>query len=359
MNYQSYFHQHRLAELGLSSPDEAAELEFELDLRFEDFTRADRRTWLKQNSYLEHFSQVGTVTHAARGAAVTVYTAQRWKFDDVLGFNRRFEIAELEFKDGLKEMALRRADEPNAPASLLIELLRSYIPEEFSRNDHNRDSSKSEELIRHYHENARREIEAGYPTLERIAQGDPDPFHNGNRARYAGPLPTVQDSQTTDFYPARQDFYTHEPSPTREDTHTTDLSPTGGEPPNPNLSPGGGDNQRGGTSHDPSPIGEDSQTTDLPPTGDEPPNPNLPPAGDETPYPDLSPAGDETPYPDLSPAGDETPYPDLSPAGDETPYPDLSPAGDETPYPDLSPAGGETQRGGPTAANDSDSRERR
>ena len=148
MNYQSYFHQHRLAELGISSPEEAEELEFELNLRFEQFSSTDRRTWLKQNSYLEHYSRVGTVTNAARGAAVTVYTAQRWKFDDVLGFNRRFEIAELEFKDGLKEMALMKADDPNAPATLLIELLRAYIPEEFSRDGHKCDSSKSEELIR-------------------------------------------------------------------------------------------------------------------------------------------------------------------------------------------------------------------
>ncbi len=126
MNY--YIHL-RLDELDIASPEEAEELEFELELRFEEFTPTDRETWLKQNAYLDQFSQMGTVTSAASRAGVTVFTAMRWNYDDVLGFSRRLEVAILVFKDRLQHKALLRASDPKAPATLLIELLRSNIPE--------------------------------------------------------------------------------------------------------------------------------------------------------------------------------------------------------------------------------------
>ena len=171
MNYYKYYKNLRLDELDIASDEEAEELEFELELRFEEFTPRDRKTWLQQNTYLEHFSRIGSVTSAAREAGVTVYKAQTWKFDNVLGFTRRLEVADLAFNDRLKEKALRRASDPKAPATLLIELLRAYIPEQFSRNGHKCDTSKSDELLRHFREDARREMEAGHPTLRKIAEG--------------------------------------------------------------------------------------------------------------------------------------------------------------------------------------------
>ena len=175
----NYYENLRLDELGISSDEEAEELEYELDLRFEHFTPKDRKIWLQQNVYLEHFSRTGTIDSAAREAGVTIYNAQRWEYDNVLGFTRRLEVATITFKGRLQRKALVRASDPNAPATLLIELLRSYIPEQFSRNGQKRDTSKPDDAPRRYHENARREMEAGYPSLQRIAQGDPDPFrHN-------------------------------------------------------------------------------------------------------------------------------------------------------------------------------------
>ena len=82
----NYYKDLRLDELDIASPEEAEELEYELDLRFEDFTPTDRKTWLKQNACLDQFSRIGTVTSAASRAGVTVFTAQRWNNDDVLGF---------------------------------------------------------------------------------------------------------------------------------------------------------------------------------------------------------------------------------------------------------------------------------
>ena len=213
MNYYKHYKNLRLDELGITSDEEAEELEYELEVRFEEFTAKDRKTWLQQNAYLEFFSRIGTVTSAAREAGVTVYKAQTWKFNNVLGFTRRLEVADLAFNDRLKEKALRRASDPKAPATLLIEPLRAYMPEQFSRNGHKCDTSKSDEILRRFREDARRELEAGHPTLRAIARG-------------ATNSPSNDD---------------HVPS-------YSNLSPTPEDPHNSNLSPAGGETQRGGPS---------------------------------------------------------------------------------------------------------------
>ena len=109
---------------------------------------------------------------------------------------------------------MRRASDPKAPATLLIELLRAYIPEEFSRSGHKCDTSKSDEILRRFREDARRELEAGHPTLRKIAEG-------------ATNAPPNDD---------------HVPS-------YSNLSPTPGDPHDSNLSPAGGEIQRGGSLH--------------------------------------------------------------------------------------------------------------
>ena len=171
IEHMNYYTDLRLDEIGIASQEEAEELEYELELRFEEFTPKDRETWLRQNSFLEHFSRIGAFSSAARETDVSLYTAQRWKYDNVLGFTRRLEMATLIFKDSLKEKALLRASDPKAPATLLIELLRTYIPEEFSKNDHKCDTSKSDEILRRFREGARRELEAGHPKLRKMAEG--------------------------------------------------------------------------------------------------------------------------------------------------------------------------------------------
>ena len=171
IEHMNYYTDLRLDEIGIASDEEAEELEFELELRFQDFTAKDRKTWQQQNDYLDHFAKTGTLSSSARKAGVSLYTAQRWKYDNVLGFTRRLEMATLIFQDSLKEKALLRASDPKAPATLLIELLRTYIPEEFSKNDHKCDTSKSDQILRRFRENARRELEAGHPKLRKMAEG--------------------------------------------------------------------------------------------------------------------------------------------------------------------------------------------
>ena len=219
IEHMNYYKDLRLDELDIASPEEAEELEYELELRFEDFTPTDRKTWLKQNAYLEHFSRTGTTTSAARGANVAVYTALRWQSDDVLSFNRRLEVATLAFNDSLQEIALMRAGEPKVPASLIIALLRANMPEKYSEkgesDDRAKAKAKAKELEQHrrYRVQARREKAAGYPTFSKLAEG----------AENARPQ------------------YDRDPSP-------TDLSPTE-ELSSSHLSPAGGEIQRGGSPH--------------------------------------------------------------------------------------------------------------
>ena len=307
MNYYKYYKNLRLDELDIASDEEAEELEFELELRFEEFTPRDRKTWLQQNTYLEHFSRIGSVTSAAREAGVTVYKAQTWKFDNVLGFTRRLEVADLAFNDRLKEKALRRASDPKAPATLLIELLRAYIPEQFSRNGHKCDTSKSDELLRHFREDARREMEAGHPTLRKIAEG------------------------ATNAHP--------------HDDHVPSYS---------NLSPAGGEIQRGGSlhtnphahqpSHEPTSPTRHSRVGGNPQTVS--PSPIVPNQTQNVP---TSPDSHEDIHHDDYPSFD-TAQSHLSPAGRDSHNVNLSPIGGEAPNTNLSPAGGETQRGGASRA---------
>ena len=287
MNYYKHCKNLRLDELGITSDEEAEELEYELEVRFEEFTAKDRKTWLQQNAYLEFFSRIGTVTSAAREAGVTVYKAQTWKFDNVLGFTRRLEVADLAFNDRLKEKALRRASDPKAPATLLIELLRAYMPEQFSRNGHKCDTSKSDEILRRFREDARREQAAGYPRLRKLAEGatnapsnddhhtedvrlensppldvgdmprQENPEHDRHTGgnRYPEEVSPSSDGQDQAHHtqaspdpherPHHDDGYP--PLDPAEPSHPS-LSPSPGDSHNVNLSPGGGEIQRGGSS---------------------------------------------------------------------------------------------------------------
>ena len=255
----NYYTKLRLDELGISSDEEAEELEYELELRFEDFTPKNRRTWLQQNDCLEHYSRTGTLTSAARKAGATVFTAQRWTYDNALGFTRRFEVADLIFKDRLKEKALLRASDPKAPATLLIELLRAYIPEEFSRDGHKCDSSTSDELLRRYRENARQELEAGLPELRKLAEGAENAYPPDD-----GPMePDVYEGEavTPDEEPTNSHL-----SPSGDSSHP---APYGHEPSNATRHTGGGRYPE----NIPSPSYEPDQDIHTPPS---PHNPSAP-----------------------------------------------------------------------------------
>ena len=287
---------HRLDQLGIVSQDEADELERELDIRFDQFSYHDRKVWNQQNSYLDEYARTRTVSYAADTAGVTVSTAQAWKYLVTLGFTRRLEVADLRFSDRLQVMALERAREPDAPASLLIVLLRAHIPEKYSANGHLLDTSKSDELLFHYRQDAQRELAAGHPTLRAIANGtyqppQDSPSHtNLSSAEGDNEHPNLSTDRRDTAHP---NLSTDE----GENTTTFDLSPDEGENTTTfDLSPDGGETQRGGFSPTTQYVAEETTSQDdYPPLDpDEFAHFNLSPAEGDTAHPHLSPGGRET-----------------------------------------------------------------
>ncbi len=120
-----------LAELGIRSEHEAAELERELDVRFNDFTPEDCDTWIRQSIYLNQYSRTRALSIAADEAGVSVMTARSWQADNTLGFNKRLEVAVIRYTDVLEVMLLQRAQQPDSPPSLLMMLIRAQAPEKY------------------------------------------------------------------------------------------------------------------------------------------------------------------------------------------------------------------------------------
>ena len=120
-----------LQQLGIHSERDAAELERDLGVRFDDFTTDDCETWIRQTVYLQQFSRTRVVTLAADDADVSVRTARQWQTDNALGFNQRLEIAVLRYTDMLEVMLLQRAQAPDSPTSLLMMLARAQMPEKY------------------------------------------------------------------------------------------------------------------------------------------------------------------------------------------------------------------------------------
>ncbi len=346
-----------LESLGIASPFDAIELESVLGISFKEFTPQHCDVWRNQTVYLYQYALTHAVSKAARMAGVTIYTAQRWQTDNILGFNRRMEVALLEFTDEVEVMLLESVREPESSPMLLAMLLRAQMPEKYgparrSSAPRNHDCDHDPQPTTSHDDQTsladlRRELE---DLKRQTAVGE----------RHPAPQPDISNLSPTEGKPSHSDL-----SPTDGEPSYSDLSPTDGGPSYPNLSPADGE----------------TPLPDLSPADGGPSYPNLSPTDGETPLPDLSPADGGPSHPDLSPTEGETSHPDLSPAGGETqrggssptpddhelpedadldlsstdptpvgagfkPASDLSPADGETPLPNLSPAGGETQRGG-------------
>ena len=343
----NYYKDLRLDELGITSLEEAEEMELELDVRFREFTPDDRMTWLRQNAYLEHYARTRTATTSARKAGVSVSAAKAWKRNDTLGFTLRLEISELEFSDRLQELALERASDPKAPATLLIELLRAYIPEKFSRNGHKCDTSKSDEILHRLREDAQREKAAGYPGLRAMVQ------RNAEQS-VVDLAPTRGESSHSDLSPIAEETSQSDLSPGGRKPYHSDLVPAGRDTSQSDLSPGGGETQRGGSSHVSPYDAEEAPTHDRP-------SPTRHTGGGTSPrtpirgrYPETAPTSEPNHFQDISSSPDtpEDPYHDDYHAEAVRPenYPpfdteedlaffDLTPDGQEPSHPDLSPPG--------------------
>ena len=120
-----------LKNLAISSLHEAAELQQDLGIRFDDFTPDDSDTWNRQTLYLNQYARTRTLTHAARAAGVSIHTARTWQTENTLGFNHRLEIAVLEYTEEIEVLLIERVRKPDVPPSLLSMLLRAHLPEKY------------------------------------------------------------------------------------------------------------------------------------------------------------------------------------------------------------------------------------
>ena len=282
-----------LESLGIASPFDAIELERVLGISFKEFTPQHCDVWRNQTVYLYQYALTHAVSKAARMAGVTIYTAQRWQTDNILGFNRRMEVALLEFTDEVEVMLLESVREPESSPMLLAMLLRAQMPEKYgparrSSAPRNHDCDHDPQPTTSHDDQTsladlRRELE---DLKRQTAVGE----------RHLAPQPDISNLSPTDGGPSYPDL-----SPADGETSHPDLSPADGETSHPDLSPAGGETQRGGSSPTPDDheLPEDADldlsSTDPTPVGAGfKPAPNLSPADGETPLPDLSPAGGET-----------------------------------------------------------------
>ena len=136
-----------LEKLEISSAEEAAVLEEDLNVRFDEFTDADVRTWTRQTRYLQDYAKTRAATSAAQAAGVSVYLAQAWERNDTLGFTRRLEMADLEFCDRIMAKALDLAFVKSTSPVLLARVLELHFPPDRTSNEGD-DNSPALEVLR-------------------------------------------------------------------------------------------------------------------------------------------------------------------------------------------------------------------
>ena len=223
---------YHLKALGINSTFEANELERELVVRFDEFTREQQETWIRQTRCLEQYAKTRTYSSAARAAGVTVFTVEAWERDNTLGFVRRKDLADREFCDGLEELILERARQPDAPPSLVNAVIRAHIPEKYKRGRQSDDCD---------HGDRREPDPTGPPDfyhrliadiLSQIQERDTPPPQHGETPTHA-PDPTGLDSE-----PAPDPTYAPPEPDSKPAPNPSPSSPSGGSIPG--LSPSGG-----------------------------------------------------------------------------------------------------------------------
>ena len=120
-----------LQSLGISSEFIAVETERALGLRFSEFTPEQCDTWRLQTLCLKQYALTPNYERAAQRAGVTVSTIEKWERDNVLGFVKRKEVAELEFTDSVQVLLQEMAGRPDSPPLLLSWVLNMHMPEKY------------------------------------------------------------------------------------------------------------------------------------------------------------------------------------------------------------------------------------
>ena len=285
-----------LKSLGLSSPQEAAELEQDLGIRFKNFTPQQCETWRQQSVYLHLYAQTRTFTHAARAAGVTIRKARQWQSQNTLGFNQRLELAVLEYTEEIEVLLLDRARQPDSPPTFLTMLLRAQMPEKYGparrssppRDNHGDNDDDPNPEISHNDDDSLEDIRRDLQDLKQFAgltEPDPDPLSLKGEGWGEGEehelSPIDQASVEAGLNPA------------------PDLPPTGEDTSFSNLSPAGGETQRGGA-----PTPNDHACTEDTPQNALTDRPSV--EADFKPAHDLSTTEEDSSFSNLSPAEEET-----------------------------------------------------
>ncbi|MYB49897.1 MAG: hypothetical protein F4X72_11640 [Dehalococcoidia bacterium] len=245
-----------LLELGITSQQQADELERDLGVRFDDFTPEDRETWFLQTNYLDQYSRTRAVSFAADHAGVTIRTARQWQAENTLGFNNRLELAVLRYTDVIDVMLLRHAQEPKASSTLLMMLARAHMPEKYGSA--RRSGTPRDDNPTHHHcdHNSQPNSTSQYDRelLDEVLRD------LQNLKQFAGLSEPSNLSPTGEDNPAHSDLSPAGEETQRGDTHTpTDQAPAGADPK---------------PAHDPSTHSAASPPTPSPVLGENPPTPS-------------------------------------------------------------------------------------
>ena len=238
-----------LKQLGISSPQEAAELERDLGIRFNNLTLDQRETWKRQTVYLGLYAETGAYSYAAHGAGITVRTVRTWQAENTLGFNDRLELAVLEYSEAIDLIILQHVRKPDCSPSLLMMFARAQFPGKYGpvrRDTAPRSTNRCDHQCDH----------------------DPQPAPT---SRYDLQLleEIFQDLQNLKHFASlsNPDFTPPTPSPVLGEGRGEGPAPNT-QNPDPNLSPTGGEIQRGGlpTPTDQAPVGAGFKPAHDPPT---------------------------------------------------------------------------------------------
>ena len=240
---------HLLEELGISSPQEAVELERDLGISFNNLTPDQRETWKQQTVYLGLYAETGTYTRSARAVGITVRTVRTWQSENTLGFNDRLELAVLEYSEGIDLMLLQHVRKPDCSPSLLMMFVRAQFPEKYGpvrRDNAPRNTNRCDHQCEHdplppptsrYDLQLLEEISRDLQNLKQFARlSEPSNLSpaGGEIQRGGTPTPTDHEPVRAGFKPA------HDPSGPSVESPST---------PSPVLGEGWGEGESSSTQH--------------------------------------------------------------------------------------------------------------
>ena len=116
---------------GINLEHDAVEIERALGIRFSEFTPEQREIWRLQTLCLKQYALTPNYERAAQRAGVSITTIEEWERNNVLGFVKRKEVAELEFSDMVQVILLKLTLKSNSPSTLLLALLSKHLPEKY------------------------------------------------------------------------------------------------------------------------------------------------------------------------------------------------------------------------------------